>query len=170
MSSSITSYSAKSKVVILMGAPGAGKSTIISDFGKKHRLKGREITIISPDDIKKEMSQYKAALLTGDAAKVCIDIHEESVSLAKAEYSRQLTEITKSIETRVVIFDGTGSWAPFCDELLTAAEVIRVRTSLLLVYASPDTCTKRCVEREVVEKRAIPPSIVFHKPPVAKDA
>lgn len=155
--SSTTSFPIEqSKVVILMGPPGAGKSTILSDFKEKLTLKGRKAVIVSPDNIKKGMPQYQAALLVGKAAEVSKSIHEESITLATAEYHRQLTETASGGKPRVVIFDGTGSWAPFCDELLSAAETIRMRTSIHLVYADPETCTRRCLEREIEEKRAIP--------------
>ncbi len=142
-----------------MGSPGAGKSTVLEHYCSIKSSKGTLITVVSPDAHKEKLTRYhelKAAGVRDAAAQ----IHEESIQMAVAEFNRCLEDTKSLAERHVIVFDGTGSWMPFCEELISSAEKAGFAIKAVFVDAHLETCKERAISRCEETGRSVPESAI----------
>jgi predicted ABC-type ATPase len=145
--------------VLLMGSPGAGKSTVLEHYCSRKMGKGALVTVVSPDAHKEKLAKYhelKAAGISDAASR----IHEESIQMAVLEFNACLEE-PKTLEAkRVIVFDGTGSWMPFCEKLISAAEKAGFVIKAIFVDAHLEICKERAIKRCEETGRSVPASAI----------
>jgi adenylate kinase family enzyme len=144
--------------IMPMGPPGAGKTSALNDYCHQLRQKDNkiEITVFSADEIKTKMFDYRQMVRNGveDASG---KVQKESVGLAVDQMYSWLEKVETETQGKkhVGIFDGTGTWMPFCERLLKIVQDRGLRTEIILVYAEEEVCLRRCAERARTTGRTI---------------
>jgi len=130
------------KVYIMMGPPGAGKSTIKKSFDINNYVN------IDLDEIK----------------KICIRCFPGNSSLAGfgiignlKRFAKQLTEMAIA-ERMNILFDTTGRMKDVVENVLDATKLAAYQQIFIIVYTSLENCLERAAMRNTIERDREPMS------------
>ncbi|MEZ4384478.1 MAG: zeta toxin family protein [Nannocystaceae bacterium] len=138
-----TKFLRQHKAVIMMGLPGAGKSSAVDREVKDQHKYVR----IDPDAAKEGLPEYQAGVKDGDPG-IATKVHAESKSITRAV----VTEARR--HGRNFIYDTTGATLPvdFIDDLKREHYTVK----LVYVHAPLETAKARVERRAEETKRYVP--------------
>jgi len=137
------------KAVMLMGAPGAGKSSIIDELVPDKS----NFVHADADQVKEAMPRYQRGLLKG-TKNISNKVHAQS------------KEVTKHVATQAIdshrnlLFDGTCGDVTEYMALITALRKKNYHITLAMVHVSIDEGLKRVAERAQKTGREVPEDTV----------
>lgn len=103
-------------VIFMMGGPGSGKSCLVSTIKSNLENTGRSYVHIDPDEIKLQLPEYQELKQKNDP-NAAGRVHDESIRKALALFKTALSFPNQDL----IIFEGTGSWAPYLKFLIRTA-------------------------------------------------
>jgi len=146
------------KAVILAGAPGAGKSTVVGDA-----LKGKDLTILNIDDIYVPLLKQRGVSL--DMKNHTPEERSTQAATmwdAKKEYEEKVSSAIANKEN--VVIDGTAASKKATLELVDGLKEAGYDVMMLYVYVSLEQSLARNekrFEKSGGEDRSLPPAIVL---------
>lgn len=148
----------KPKALILAGAPGAGKSSIIRDILSQFKLK-----VLNVDDFYvQDLIKRGVSLDMKNATPEERSEQARAMGLSKKQYDAALNAAVDANENIVV--DGTGASANATLKLNQKLEEAGYNTMMLYVYTSLEQSLERNekrFEKSEGKDRSLPPAIVF---------
>jgi len=132
-------------VVLTMGAPGSGKSTVLQAIG----LCQSDVVLVDPDDFKRDLVEYQLGIAVHD--RLSADrVHRESSMLAKATRDR-------AMETRRdLCIDGVMSKRESAIELITRLRDSGYDITIVSVTVPLEVSIQRVQSRGEVTGRFVP--------------
>jgi len=132
-------------VVLTMGAPGSGKSTVLQAIG----LCQSGVVLVDPDDFKRDLVEYQLGIAAHD--RLSADrVHRESSMLAKATRDRAM-EISRDL-----CIDGVMSKRESAIELITRLRDSGYNITIVSVTVPLEVSIQRVQSRGQVTGRFVP--------------
>lgn len=148
----------KPKALILAGAPGAGKSSIIRDILGQFDLK-----VLNVDDFyMKDLAKRGVSLDMKNASPEERSQQAKAMGFSKKQYDAAMDDAIES--TQNIVVDGTGASSRATLKLNQRLEEAGYNTMMLYVYTSLEQSLERNEKRFEKSKgkdRSLPPAIVF---------
>lgn len=137
------------KAVMLMGAAGAGKSSIIDQLVPDRS----NFVHADADQVKEAMPEYQRGVKAGDK-NIANTVHARSKDVTKFVATQAIAG------RRNLLFDATGNNTAEYMALITAMRQKNYQITLAMVHISPDEGVKRVAERARQTGREIPENVV----------
>jgi len=148
----------KPKALILAGAPGAGKSSIIRDILSEFKLK-----VLNVDDFYvQDLIKRGVSLDMKNATPEERSEQAKAMGFSKKQYDAAVDAAVEGKEN--IVIDGTGASAKATLKLNQRLEEAGYNTMMLYVYTSLEQSLERNEKRFEKSKgkdRSLPPAIVF---------
>lgn len=138
--------------VMMMGGPGAGKSTILGRLRKRP-----DAVLVDADEIKTQLPEYQAA--TSEPSKIPLDaafqVHYESSYIARCARDEAIKG------RRNLMIDGTGRDAPSMIATAERLKSLGYRVHLLFVHVDPAEGLRRIDSRAQQTGRTVPHKVAL---------